>query len=196
MSQRPRTPMERVRAKFDDAKQRTRHVDRVAARCRLRERIQDEAGLPEPGDQGITECPGIGRDLMLQREELPGRVSQHHAQGDLAGVAGLQHAHRVPDLEVKVHAALQCILARKMHPIEVAIQPVHRCVRDAQPGSSVHPRPPSTPLRDLGLRACQLSGQLSQSGNVEWGSVVQAEIDIGVRGVLAAGPAASQASRR
>src|SRR5215213_5757572 len=98
----------------------------------------------------------------------------------------------MPDLEMKVHAALDCVLAREVHPIKVADTALDWLYRDGQPGASVHPRPPSTPLRHLRLGVRHLSGELSQSGNVEWWPVVQAEIDIGVRRMIAAGPTTSQ----
>jgi hypothetical protein len=77
-------------------------------------------------------------------------------------------------------------------PGEISVEPVDRCPRDGEPTAAVHPRPPPSAPRDGRVGAGDVAGQCGERGDVQIGLVVEAEVDVGLRGVLAAGPAAAE----
>ena len=84
------------------------------------------------------------------------------------------------------------VVPRLADAVEVAVDPVHRGPADVQPTAAVDPRSPLPGTGHAGLRAGDVSRQVFERLDVEWGSVVQAEVEVRLRRVLPASPAATE----
>ena len=154
--------------------------------------VDGEGRLPQTGDQSVPKTRWIVAGSLLQRCNLTRPVGQDDAEGDLADIHEVRHSQRMPDLEVEVVPACLGIVPRPADAVEVAVDPVHRGPTDAQPTPAVNPRSPLPGTGHASLWAGQGARQAFERIDVERGSVVQAEVEVGLRHVLPTGPAATE----
>src|SRR5690348_11811904 len=78
-----------------------------------------------------------------------------------------------------------------VHAIQVSVDPIDGAPVDREPGAAVHPWSPVAHAEHLVFRG-DLGGQLAQLIDVQATSVVDSEIRVAVRAVLATGSASAQ----
>jgi hypothetical protein len=179
-------------AHLNDAEQTPRDVGRVCPRDCLAGDVDVERCLPQTGDQSVPQKWGIAAGCLLQGCDLTGRVGQDDAEGDLTGIREVRHSERMPDLEMKVLPAFSGALPRLANAVEVAVEPVHRGPADAQSAAAVDPRSPLAGAGRACLGAGDIACQILERIDVQWGSVVQAVVEVRLRPVLPTTPATTE----
>ena len=114
----------------------------------------------------------------MQRGQFTGRVGQHATQRHLSDVGEIGHAQRVTDLEVELELAGLRVGPGGVHPVEVAVDPVHGRTVDMEPAAAVDPLAPFPGPGHRRVDAGDLLGELSECGDIELGPVVQAQVDV------------------
>ena len=153
--------------------------------------LKEEAGLPEVLGERDAQGIGVG-DGVAKVGEVAAGVGEHDGQGELADVGEVGYAERVPGLGVPVVGAAVGSRPRLPDAIDVAIEPVDVDAADDQPAAAVDPGSPLTALGDLRVRPRHVAGDRPEGGGVEVALAVEAEVDVRLGGVLAAGPAAAE----
>ena len=129
---------------------------------------------------------------VAQVGQVAAGVGEHDGQGELADVGEVGYAERVSGLGVPVVGAAVGSRPRLPDAVDVAVDPVHVDAVDHQPAAAVDPGPPLAALGDLRVRAGDVAGDRAEGGGVEVALVVEAEVDVGVRGVVATRPAPAE----
>ena len=181
----------------DAPEQASGDVGGFAPGRRLAGRLQREARLPQvPPDDLVLQLRRIGRDGRLHLPQEALGVAEDTAVVDLPRVDVLVEAVRMARLVVAGGLSAGAPFNGSPDLANIAVEPVHRSAGHPQPATAVDPRPPSAYVSgEVGqTTVVEVSREPAQVFDDRWNvrKVVEAEVHVGVRTGLAAGPRATE----
>lgn len=117
------------------------------------------------------------------------------AQRDFTCVGVRVEAQWVSGLDAHDVVALLAVVSNLVHPLQIAVNPIHPLSLYGQPGPAVDPGAPTTRDGHLHRVVRDVVGQRPQRQHVQVTPVVQAQVDVGVRAVGAPSAAATEYHR-